>query len=102
MARASFESGMSSPYLARLDGELVGAGLLTNWAGVFGIYGVATVASARGQGVATEMVRKMIFDAQGRSNAPICLQAETNSSEQRWYELLGFRVVYDRTGWKKQ
>jgi ribosomal protein S18 acetylase RimI-like enzyme len=102
MARASFESGMSSPYIARLDGELVGAGLLTNWAGVFGIYGVATVASARGQGVATAMVRKMIYDVQTRGNTPICLQAQTKSSEQRWYERMGFRVVYNRTGWKKQ
>ena len=101
MTRASFESGMSTPYVARIDGELVGAGSLTNWAGVFGIYGVATIETARGQGVATAIVRKMIRDAQARDNAPICLQAETNSSEQRWYERMGFRVVYDRTGWKK-
>lgn len=102
MARASFESGMNTPYVARLDGELVGAGTLTNWAGVFGIYGVATVENARGQGVATAMVRKMIRDVRSRGNTPICLQAQTDSGEQRWYERLGFRVVYDRTGWKKQ
>ena len=99
MARRSIEAGMNAPYLARLDSELVGAGTLVTWAGVKGIYGVATAENARGQGVGTALVRQMIRDARA-SNAPICLQAETNSGTQRWYERLGFRVVYDRTGWK--
>lgn len=98
MAGQSIESGMNTPYLARLSGELVGAGVLVTWAGVKGIYGVATVEKARGHGVGTAMVRHMIRDA-GTSGTPICLQVETNSGTQRWYNRLGFHAVYDRTGW---
>jgi ribosomal protein S18 acetylase RimI-like enzyme len=99
MAHASFASGMSTPYIARIDGDMVSAGALIFWAGVFGIYGVATSAKARGQGVGTALVRRMIQDARARGDAPICLQAETGANTQRWYERMGFRVVYDRTGW---
>ena len=98
MALKSFESGMNTPYLARIDGEPVGAGSLIHWAGAFGIYGVAVADQARKQGVATAMVRQMIRDVRA-CGQPICLQAQTNGAEQRWYERIGFRVVYDRTGW---
>ena len=101
MSRASFASGISTPYVARIEGEMAGAGSLIHWAGVFGIYGVATSAKARGQGVGTALVRRIIQDVRARSDAPICLQAETGANTQRWYERLGFRVVYDRTGWTK-
>lgn len=101
MARQSFEAGRNKLYLARLDGEPVGAGTLVYWANVYGIYGVATAEPARGKGVGTAMVRQMIRDMRA-SGEPICLQAQTNSAEQHWYERLGFRVVYDRTGWTKQ
>jgi ribosomal protein S18 acetylase RimI-like enzyme len=100
-ARASLAPGGSARYLARLDGQPVCAGALVHWAGVFGIYGVATLEIARKQGVATAMIRQMIRDVRARGD-PICLQALTNGAEQRWYERLGFRVVYDRTGWTKQ
>jgi ribosomal protein S18 acetylase RimI-like enzyme len=101
MARKSMASGMTQPYLARLAngrGEIVAAGTLTHWANAYGIYGLATMEQARGQGVATAMVRQMIRDVRA-SDEPICLQAQTKGAEQHWYERLGFRVVYDRTGW---
>ena len=97
MARSTASVSGNRLYLARLDGEPVGAGVLVAWAGVHGIYGVATLPEARGQGVATALVRHMVRDAD--RDMPLCLQAETGSSTQRWYERLGFRVVYDRTGW---
>ena len=97
MARNTAKAKSNRLYLARLDGEPVGAGVLGAWAGVHGIYGVATLPEARGQGVATALVRHMVRDAD--RDMPLCLQAETGSSTQRWYERLGFRVVYDRTGW---
>jgi ribosomal protein S18 acetylase RimI-like enzyme len=99
MAEKSVETGMSVLYKARLDGEPVAAGVLTTWAGCKGIYGVATSEQARGQGVGTALMRQMIRDAQAAGNFPICLQAQTNSPTQRWYERMGFRVAYDRTGW---
>lgn len=43
--------------------------------------------------------RHMIADARARAGCPICLQVETGSHTQRWYERMGFRVVYDRSGW---
>jgi predicted GNAT family acetyltransferase len=98
MARSSLASGMNAYYLARLNGEPVGAATLVTWAGVKGIYGVATVEKARGKGVGTALVRQMIRDAQA-SGMPICLQAQTADVTQRWYERMGFRVVYNRTGW---
>ena len=102
MARRSLESARSTLYQARLYGELVGAASLINWVGVFGIYGVAVEANVRGQGVGTALVRRMIRDVRANSDAPICLQVETGSKTQMWYERLGFRVVYDRTGWTKK
>ena len=102
MAHRSFESRRSTSYLARLYGEPVGAASLVDWAGVFGIYGVAVEEKVRGQGVGTALVRRMIRDARANSDAPICLQVETGSPTQAWYERLGFRVVYDRTGWSRQ
>ncbi len=99
IARTSAIAGNSTPYLARLEGQAVGAGVLLEWAGALGIYGVAVEERARGQGVGTAMVRQMMRDTQARGNMPLCLQVETGEKTQRWYERLGFRVVYDRTGW---
>ncbi len=96
--RASIGAG-ACPYWARLDGEPVGAAMLTSHENAWGIYGVATLPQARGQGVGTVLMRRMIADARERAPGPICLQAETGGYAQRWYERLGFRVVYDRTGW---
>ncbi|MBI5034264.1 MAG: GNAT family N-acetyltransferase [Chloroflexi bacterium] len=102
MARRSYDSGRSTLYVARLYGEAVGAASLINWAGVFGIYGVAVEERVRGQGVGTALARRMIRDARVYPDMPICLQVETSSPTQSWYERLGFRVVYDRTGWTKK
>lgn len=102
MARRAVESEMSKPFLARLSGKPVGAGMSIDWAGAFGIYGVAILEEARGQGVGTAMMRQMIRDARAARDLPICLQVETSSQTQSWYERLGFRVAYDRTGWTKQ
>ncbi len=99
VAQATAASPGNTLYLAYLDGDASGVGVLIEWAGVFGIYGVATLLEARGQGVGTALMRRMIGDVRARSDAPLCLQAETDSPTQRWYERLGFRVVYDRTGW---
>jgi ribosomal protein S18 acetylase RimI-like enzyme len=102
LARVSAERKTNSLYLARLDGEPVAAGTLIEWAGALGIYGVATLPKARNHRVGTALVRQMIRDARARGDSPICLQAETDTDTQRWYERLGFRVVYDRTGWTKK
>jgi ribosomal protein S18 acetylase RimI-like enzyme len=99
LARTSAAQTGSILYLARLAGAPVGAGVLMEWAGVLGIYGVATSAEVRSQGVGTAMVRRMIRDARARGDMPLCLQAETGGKAQHWYERLGFQVVYDRTGW---
>jgi GNAT superfamily N-acetyltransferase len=93
-----FVSGIK-PFLARLEGAAVGVGMLFAWEGALGIYGVATLPDVRRQGVGAALVRAMICKARARGNAPICLQVETGSPAQRWYEQLGFRAVYDRTGW---
>ncbi|MGB8647992.1 MAG: GNAT family N-acetyltransferase [Anaerolineae bacterium] len=97
--RATVNAGWR-PYLARLDGEPVAAGMLSSFENTWGIYGVATLPDARGQGVGTALMRRMVADAQAEmASCPVCLQAETAGPAQRWYERLGFRVVYDRTGW---
>jgi GNAT superfamily N-acetyltransferase len=100
MARTISATHGNTLYLARLEGEPVGAGVLTEWAGALGIYGVATLLKARGHGVGTALVRRMKQDA--RPDLPLCLQAETGSGTQHWYERLGFRVAYDRTGWTRK
>jgi ribosomal protein S18 acetylase RimI-like enzyme len=102
IARVSADAGNSRPYLVRLDGAPVGAGSLTEWAGAFGIYGVAVAQEARKQGAGTALVRHMVQEVKLRGNAPLCLQVQTGSAIQGWYERLGFRVVYDRTGWTRK
>ncbi len=99
LARASMHQGRSVLYLARLEGMQVGAASLMEWAGVLGIYGVAVDQHHRRQGVATALVRQMVADAHSRSSHPICLQVETGSRTQQWYERMGFRVAYNRSGW---
>ncbi len=99
MARAAASSPGTTLYLARLDGEPACAGTLTAWESVHGIYGVATLPDRRGQGVATALVRHLVRAARAHGDAPVCLQVQTGTATQRWYERLGFRVVYDRTGW---
>jgi GNAT superfamily N-acetyltransferase len=99
MARASAASPGTHLYLARLDGEPICSGTLTFWEGVYGIYGVASLPNRRGQGAATALIRNMILNARAGGDLPICLQARTGSATQCWYERLGFRMVYNRTGW---
>ena len=99
LAHVTVDFGGIRPHIARLDGDPVGAGKIIAWQGVFGIYGVAVLPEARGRGVGTALVRQMICDARARGAGPICLQAETGARTQHWYERLGFRVVYNRTGW---
>ncbi len=96
---AATEAGGGRPYLARLNGEAVGAAVLESFGDVWGIYGVATLPQCRGRGIGTVLVRRMIRDARAAADWPICLQVETGSVTEKWYERLGFRAVYDRTGW---
>ncbi len=102
LTNAFVSIGGIKPFLARLDHAAVGAGMLFAWDGALGIYGVATLPKGRRQGVGTALVRAMIHAARARGTAPICLQAQTDSPTQRWYEHLGFRAVYDRSGWTRQ
>lgn len=99
LTNAFVSIGGIKPFLARLDDAAVGAGMLFAWEGALGIYGVATLPDVRRQGVGTALVRAMIRKARARGTAPICLQAQTHSPTLRWYEQLGFRAVYERTGW---
>jgi GNAT superfamily N-acetyltransferase len=95
---AAFASGLTHDlavvdnrryYLARLDGEPVGATILVMAAGVAGIHAVGTVAAARGKGVASRLAAAALAEARAAGYRAATLQ----SSEMgfRVYQRLGFR-----------
>ena len=81
-------------YLAEIDGSCVGAGLMNRTGQLAGVHAVTTVPSARGQGVASAVVARMLADAAAQGRAPVCLQTGKGDGADTLYQRMGFRVRY--------
>jgi GNAT superfamily N-acetyltransferase len=84
-------------YLARLNGEPVGTTTLFTECGVAGIYNVATLPSARRQGVATALVQAALREASASGYRIGILQSSEMGAGV--YHRMGFR---SRDGWRFQ
>jgi GNAT superfamily N-acetyltransferase len=87
-------------YLAYRDGEPVGTSTMFFGAGVAGIYDVATVPSARGQGIGAAMTRVPLLEARAEGYRVGVLQS--SAMGLRVYERIGFRTVcrLEHFAWK--
>jgi len=89
-------------YLGRLNGQAVATNMLFNGGGVASVYGVATVPSARGQGIGGAITLKPLLEARNMGYR----YAVLFSTEMgvRVYERIGFRPTGARINrylWRK-
>lgn len=90
-------------YLGRLNGQPVATNMLFNGGGVASVYGVATVPSARGQGIGGAITLKPLIEARDTGYR----HAVLFSTEMgvRVYERIGFRLTDARINrflWRKE
>ncbi len=81
----------------REGGRLVSGGLTYDSGDTAGIYLMATATSARGRGLASEVVRGMLLDAQARGLSAAVLQATPQGHSV--YQRMGFRDLERWTSW---
>jgi ribosomal protein S18 acetylase RimI-like enzyme len=80
-------------YLVRVDGHPAGRGELFSSEGLGRVEAVRTLATYRGRGLASAIVRQAARDSLARGNALTYIYAEPNGAAQRLYDRLGFRLV---------
>ncbi len=89
-------------YLGRLNGEPVATNMILNGAGVAGVYGVATIPSARGRGIGGAITLKPLVDARAEGyNYAVLFSSEMAVHA---YERIGFRqcgIRINRYLWRK-
>lgn len=81
----------------REDGRLISGGAAYDAGDTAGIYLMATTPSARGRGLASEVVRGLLLEAQARGMAAAVLQA--SALGHRAYQRVGFRDLETWTSW---
>ncbi len=85
---------MASSSVVRWDGELVAAAMIARRGWSSRLAGMAVVAEARGQGVGTWLVQRLIEDAQARGERRICLEViSENEPAIQIYQKAGFRTL---------
>lgn len=98
----SLDSAAGAYFLAEIDGQIAGGGMLTIREGVASLGGAATLTGFRGRGAQTALLRaRLAFAAeQGCEIAMVTTMPGTIS--QRNAERQGFRVVYTRSKLSKE
>jgi len=84
---------LSSSRVVRRDGEPVGAGLIARRGWSSRLAGMAIVPEARGDGVGSWLMERLIAEAKARGERAMVLEViEQNTAAVRLYEKCGFRV----------
>ena len=81
-------------YLAEIDGGCVGTGLMNRQGQLAGIHAITTTPAARGRGVATAVIARMVADAAAHPCAAVCLQTGKGDGADFLYLRMGFSVRY--------
>lgn len=87
-------------FLAELDGQPIGAGLLVIQNGVALLGGASTIPTARKQGAQAALLRARLAHAATLSAELAMLVAAPGSASQRNAERQGFRPAYTRSKWQ--
>lgn len=83
-------------------GRSIAAGTASTSHGWIGIHGMRTLPEARGQGLATMIIRAFVQEALQSGQSGLYLQVEEkNTGAVRLYEKLGFRTAWRYHYWKK-
>lgn len=84
------------------DGRALAAGTASTSHGWVGIHGMRTLPEARGQGLATHIIKAFAQEALTSAQSGLYLQVEErNAGAIRLYESLGFRTAWRYHYWKK-
>lgn len=96
VALTLFHVGAATAFLARLDGEPAGGGVLTIRDGLAALFGTSTLPTFRNRGVQTALVGARLAAATARgADLAVCYTLPGTGS-QRNVERLGFSVVYTK------
>jgi ribosomal protein S18 acetylase RimI-like enzyme len=87
-------------YLARVDGEPAGAGLLSLEDDVGYLANASTLSDYRRRGVQTALIARRIADAAAAGCDTVCSGAAFGSQSQRNLERAGLRVAYTKAVWR--
>jgi GNAT superfamily N-acetyltransferase len=89
------EYGWCAYYAARLNGRQVAGLYVTRYEEIPTIMGVYTVAEARGQGVATSLLARVVTDLASDGYPDCCLFVRYGNPAERVYHRLGFVPLVD-------
>ena len=81
-------------YLAACGGDSVGTGLMNRSGLTAGIHAITTAPAARGQGVASAIVARILADAAEEGYRIVCLQTGKGDGADMLYKRMGFRMLY--------
>lgn len=84
-------------YLAKHNGDFVGTGLTNRSGQTAGIHAITTTPAARGQGVATALVTRILSEAAAEGYRIVCLQTGKGDGADVLYKRMGFRTLYTLT-----
>lgn len=87
-------------YLARVEGEVAGAAVLTIGDGLGQLANASTVPEYRGRGVQTALIARRLTDAAASRCELACSSAVFGSTSQRNLERAGLRVAYTKAVWR--
>lgn len=83
-------------FLARIDGEAVGAGMMAIHNGVATLFGTSTIPSMRNRGAQSALLRERLNFALASKCEMAIVGTTPGSNSQRNVERLGFRLAYTK------
>jgi GNAT superfamily N-acetyltransferase len=90
-------SGPCCFFLAFVDGEAAGGGVVSAYKGVGGLFGASTLPTLRRRGVQAALLNARLAWARDQSCDLVASIAQPGSASHRNIERSGFRVAYTRT-----
>jgi GNAT superfamily N-acetyltransferase len=98
--RVTTAMSSAAPFLAELDGQPIGTGMLSMRGGVALLAGACTVPDARKQGAQRVLLEERLRHAREHGCDIAMMCALPGSASQRNAERQGFRIAYTRTKWQ--